>query len=628
MPHVTTEQDCPVLIIAGMHRSGTSLTAELLQRAGLHLGERLLGAHNSNLRGHFENLDFLEFHRQVLRSQGLHPNGWVLQESVAVDGFAFATAKELIKQNRVDSPWGWKDPRTALFLDFWAALLPESKFLFVFRAPWLVVDSLYRRGDDVFQADPKLAAKTWIFYNQAILNFLQRHGDRCFLTSIKAVIEQPEAFLDALCTRFQIPLKIPESFPYEPSLFHYHILDEYYPLLAHQPFPEALSVYQQLLDFQEPAIQGSAGKESLFEIQQLIERSPLQASEHKPLSLLDWATKTHVRHQLGQACEQVQAGNIDKAIAQVKHALQRLNSFNAHHYSQQPIMNSTNCAQPPSPEAIHTEPTPRLATVTNNPALQKMQVELDTLRQQVKQFQEERTELQTKFQSAEEGSDRLQKQVRQAQRALEETQFQLQDSQKRVQQLQIQKQQLESDLHQSQMDYQQTQMTLAECQALLKQTQDGLAQSQLNYQQAHDDWAACQVLLTQTQDGLTQSQEQLHETETMLAECHSQLTRMQEERDATQSAYQQFQKETAQLQTQLQAQLQEVHTELEQVMGECKHLRSRLDAVQDERNYFDRMSQAWMQTAHQLETEYREKTRRLETESQAWMIAAQKVAAS
>ncbi|MDP4350266.1 hypothetical protein QSG17_25820, partial [Escherichia coli] len=44
------------------------------------------------------------------------------------------------------SGWGWKDPRTTLFLDFWSEFLPDARYLLVFRRPWEVVDSLFRRN--------------------------------------------------------------------------------------------------------------------------------------------------------------------------------------------------------------------------------------------------------------------------------------------------------------------------------------------------------------------------------------------------------------------------------------------------------------------------------------------------
>lgn len=65
-----------VVVITGMHRSGTSLTTSLLQSAGVFIGDRLLGNNLSNPKGHFEDLDFVEFHQQLLQAQGLSDEGW------------------------------------------------------------------------------------------------------------------------------------------------------------------------------------------------------------------------------------------------------------------------------------------------------------------------------------------------------------------------------------------------------------------------------------------------------------------------------------------------------------------------------------------------------------------------
>jgi len=49
------------LIIAGMHRSGTSLISQWLNRCGLNLGENMIGASSGNVEGHFEDIDFIAF---------------------------------------------------------------------------------------------------------------------------------------------------------------------------------------------------------------------------------------------------------------------------------------------------------------------------------------------------------------------------------------------------------------------------------------------------------------------------------------------------------------------------------------------------------------------------------------
>ena len=58
------------LIIAGFHRSGTSLVCQLLHRAGLFLGDELLGATFSNPNGHFEDAEVVELHERILADNG------------------------------------------------------------------------------------------------------------------------------------------------------------------------------------------------------------------------------------------------------------------------------------------------------------------------------------------------------------------------------------------------------------------------------------------------------------------------------------------------------------------------------------------------------------------------------
>ena len=150
------------LLIVGMHRSGTSYLGSLFSAAGVHLGDRLLGQSRGNQKGHFEDHDFLSFHERCLHSQGLGTEGYATAERTAVPERLRQDALRLIASRRERGTlWGWKDPRTTLFLDFWEGVLPEAKFVFVFRRPWEVVESLFRRGDPSFQANPSHAIDVW-----------------------------------------------------------------------------------------------------------------------------------------------------------------------------------------------------------------------------------------------------------------------------------------------------------------------------------------------------------------------------------------------------------------------------------------------------------------------------------
>jgi hypothetical protein len=46
----------PPIVVTGMHRSGTSLSASILAALGVAMGEQLLPADAANPRGYFEDL--------------------------------------------------------------------------------------------------------------------------------------------------------------------------------------------------------------------------------------------------------------------------------------------------------------------------------------------------------------------------------------------------------------------------------------------------------------------------------------------------------------------------------------------------------------------------------------------
>src|ERR1700709_755262 len=62
----------PVLVIAGMHRSGTSFLASLLHGCGCLMGETLLPADAHNRPGYFEDLEFLDLNRRMLAATVLN----------------------------------------------------------------------------------------------------------------------------------------------------------------------------------------------------------------------------------------------------------------------------------------------------------------------------------------------------------------------------------------------------------------------------------------------------------------------------------------------------------------------------------------------------------------------------
>jgi hypothetical protein len=197
----------PALVIGGMHRSGTSLLASLVHGAGMPMGQRLLAAGNGNVAGHYEDLDFVELHERILVGNGLGSEGFTADRLPTIPDRARHEALALVAARRgLGTPWGWKDPRTVLLLDDWAEMVPEARFILVFRAPWEVADSLYRRGDPLFAADPVFALHVWQGYNRLIVDFMRAHPACCLLVEIGQVIDDPAAVFAAVESRFDLPL--------------------------------------------------------------------------------------------------------------------------------------------------------------------------------------------------------------------------------------------------------------------------------------------------------------------------------------------------------------------------------------------------------------------------------------
>lgn len=200
----------PVLVVAGMHRSGTSCVAELLASAGLALGDDLLEADARNPRGYFEDREIVEFHRRLLSAHGLADDGFVGDVRIEPTATFCDEALRLIEARRgLLRPWGWKDPRTVLFLRLWCELVPDARYLFVYRPPWDVVDSLFRRGDRVFARNPRFALTVWMAYNTRIRDFARLHPDRVLVRELSQVVSDPEAVCDAVRNQLNVTLDRP-----------------------------------------------------------------------------------------------------------------------------------------------------------------------------------------------------------------------------------------------------------------------------------------------------------------------------------------------------------------------------------------------------------------------------------
>ncbi|MEO2064652.1 MAG: hypothetical protein ABGW97_16860 [Christiangramia sp.] len=224
-----------ILCITGMHRSGTSLTASWLQKCGLHLDNgNLMGRSIGNIKGHFEDLDFVNVHSRIIKKKIPCSNGWIVDD---IDKIFFQEEdlKEVNKLLKVRNEkfdiWGWKDPRSTLFLNQWKMIKPDLKFIIVWRNPYEVVNSLksrYKKSNNTIDKISLIKAyKVWINYNTSILNFYKLFQDDCILINIKDLFSMDKDILDYINYRFDINLRY---YPIK-KLVENNLLSDYEPFL-------------------------------------------------------------------------------------------------------------------------------------------------------------------------------------------------------------------------------------------------------------------------------------------------------------------------------------------------------------------------------------------------------------
>ena len=164
------------VVVLGMHRSGTSAAARVVNLLGVPLvSGDLLPADEANPRGYWESEALRRFDDELLQAVGgtwsrppAAPD-WGLanglrDQALSSFGSAFSGTRE----------WVWKDPRASITLPFWRAAFAFSPaVVLVHRDPREVAASLERRDGftayDALLEDPE-------GWSRRVADFLRAHG--------------------------------------------------------------------------------------------------------------------------------------------------------------------------------------------------------------------------------------------------------------------------------------------------------------------------------------------------------------------------------------------------------------------------------------------------------------------
>ncbi|MCF8369929.1 MAG: sulfotransferase [Bacteroidales bacterium] len=201
-----------IWILTGMHRSGTSMFARFMHESGINMGHDFYVDDTANKYGHFEDLDFLNLQRSELARLFDGEDWLVYQDFEPGEDFVRKSDELLQAKKAINNTvrWGWKDPRTTIFLEHWKKIDPAINYIFMVREPEAVVNSLCRllqtKHNPIQKRKYMLA---YIYYNNRILRFLQENlQQKTAVLSFEELTNDPEQKLGLLSKKLSYPFNM------------------------------------------------------------------------------------------------------------------------------------------------------------------------------------------------------------------------------------------------------------------------------------------------------------------------------------------------------------------------------------------------------------------------------------
>ncbi len=137
-----------IVLVVGMHRSGTSMVTHLLTMMGFFAGEtdELLAPNPyDNAYGYWENIEVMELNNDILQALGATwhsassiEHGWENQDMFS----PYIDRMLSIFNKQHSSKIVFKDPRMSITLPLWRKAFPDAKIIYCIRNPLEVILSL------------------------------------------------------------------------------------------------------------------------------------------------------------------------------------------------------------------------------------------------------------------------------------------------------------------------------------------------------------------------------------------------------------------------------------------------------------------------------------------------------
>lgn len=217
-----------MILVTGMHRSGTSLVAMTMEALGVSFGDHsaFYAADQWNAKGYFERRDVMDINNRMITGFDRTESPlaalagqvrYLLEPSidgVAARGARYAEdMRAIVKESGVQAI---KDPRFCLTWSAWADKIDIEACVVCIRHPFEVADSLRRRQ----RVPMRLGLRFWRYHMRSLR---ERTPPGMVVLDLESLIERPEAELRMLASELRLGIDGEEAMrrfqaAYEPGM--------------------------------------------------------------------------------------------------------------------------------------------------------------------------------------------------------------------------------------------------------------------------------------------------------------------------------------------------------------------------------------------------------------------------
>jgi hypothetical protein len=184
-----------IVVTCGHDESDSLLAHSALKLAGI-------AEANSFRDGEFSPRTLTERIRHAYKLNGNGPPSYA-QVSPAMVWQALSV--DLLLANLDTEAWGWADPASIYFLDYWRGFDPGFKFVLVYSSPERILARLLER--ETYEPETiERALATWRSYNEELLRFHNANPECAVLVNAEIVGESPADFLSKVREQFELDL--------------------------------------------------------------------------------------------------------------------------------------------------------------------------------------------------------------------------------------------------------------------------------------------------------------------------------------------------------------------------------------------------------------------------------------